>query len=957
MSKNLRYSLSIVIALCFYLTGFAQPANDECANAISVGTGTHDFTSVDATTGLPYHPTDCTGGTADSTYNDVWFLYTADFTGNAEFSTCGTADFDTNIAVYGPGAACPPAVEDLLGCSEDADGCSGFTSKVIFQVLSGESYLLRIGGWGNSSPGEEGTGTFSVGQLDPPANDECDGAIAVGSGNHDFISLEATTGEPYHPEDCEGGTADSTYNDVWFLYTADFTGPAEFSTCGTADFDTNIAAYASGASCPPNAADLLGCSEDGDGCPGFTSKVTFDVVEGESYLLRIGGWGNSSPGEEGSGSFYIGAPIPIGPPANDECTDATAVGTGSHNFSSVGATTGEPYHPEDCVGGAADSLYNDIWFTWTADFTGPAVMSTCGTANFDTNVAVYGPGAPCPPTVADLLSCSEDASGCNGFTSEAVFDAVNGETYLLRIGGWGSGSPGEEGSGSFFIGVYNPVAPPANDVCETATPANTGTNVFSNINATTGEPYHPEDCAGGTADSLYNDVWYLYTATFTGTAVFSTCGSATFDTNIAAYAAGAPCPPAASDLLACSEDGDGCVGFTSEVTFDVVNGEQYLLRIGGWGSSSPGEEGFGTFIIDELNPDEPGPPNDDCGDAIELDLGDDDFTEVEFSTIGANTSEPFYSETVSCFDVPNGEIAAFNDIWYTWTATFTGFLEWSNCGTSNFDSHIAVYGPDVDCQVPDSEDVVAACSDDGTDDAGNTCGSFTSRVIFPVEEGSTYLFRLGGWSENDAGTGTFIAQRVAPPTIPTNDDCVNADTAYIITVEEADNFDVIFPGFTNNASVEGPTPTCQTSGEFLDVWYKFNSENFTDIELRFNRVSSTHFYIDIFQDCINLPVDGPDICFDTDGQTEFFSLSLPGFPGQPTDYLMRVSTRVTSDPVGEFWFQLVEGMEVDLNEIGFNKFNFYPNPVFENAHVVFEIQESTSAQYQILNTLGQVLCC
>lgn len=639
-------------------------------------------------------------------------------------------------------------------------------------------------------------------------------------------------------------------------------------------------------------------------------------------------------------------------PANDECDGAIAVGSGSHAFSSIDATTGLPYHPNGCTGGAADSMYNDVWYLYTADFTGTAEFNTCGTANFDTNIAAYMPGASCPPDSMDLIACSEDASGCDGFTSQLTFEVTEGESYLLRIGGWGSGSPGEEGEGSFFIGEYDPMAGPINDECENATPVANGTYSFSTLGATTGLPYHPTDCVGGTADSMYNDIWYLYTASFTGTAEFSTCGTADFDTNIAAYMPGATCPPEVSDLIACSEDGTGCEGFTSSITFEVEDGESYLLRIGGWGSGSPGEAGDGNFFIGEFDPTPP-PPNDDCSNAIALDLGDMDSVVVEFTTIGANTSPPYYEETVACFDVPNGETASFNDVWYTWTSTFTGYLEWSNCGTANFDSRMEVYGPDETC--PPTFDAIVDCSDDGIDDAGNTCGGFTSRVIFPVQEGGNYVFRLGGFNANSAGSGTFVAKRVPPPIVPPNDDCVNADTAYIITTQEADDFDVIFPGFTNNGSVEGPTPSCQSSGEFWDVWYKFNSENFTDIELRFNRVSSTHFYVDLFDSCDGFPVATPDICFDTDGQAEFFDILLEGFPGQPTDYLLRISTRTTSDPAGEFWFQLVEGTVSDLSEIGFNSFNFYPNPVFGDANVVFEINESTTAQYSVHNTLGQTL--
>lgn len=473
MLTNLRTHLLLFAGLLLSTIVMAQPANDECANAIAVGTVTDfAFSSIDATTGLPYHPTDCTGGTADSLYNDIWYLYTADFTGMAEFSTCGSADFDTNIAAYAAGAACPPDASDLLACNEDAGGCAGFTSKIIFDVVSGESYLLRIGGWGSSSPGEEGSGTFTISEFIPsgaPENDDCANAIAISSvTDFGFTTVEATTDGPHHPDDCVGGTSDSLFNDVWYLYTADFTGTAEFTTCGTANFDTNLAAYSPSAQCPPTADDLISCSEDGAGCDGYTSKTTFDVEEGMTYLLRIGGWGSGPPGEEGTGTFTIGEFVPVDGPENDECENAIVLTLDSNDstyveFNTANATTSDPFHetgPAGCLEAGEPVPYNDIWYSWTATFTGYASYDNCGTANFDTKIAVYGPDQSCPPSVDALVACGDD--GCAGFTSFVEFPVEEGKTYLLRMGAW---SASGTGIGTFILKRVPPPVIPDNDVC------------------------------------------------------------------------------------------------------------------------------------------------------------------------------------------------------------------------------------------------------------------------------------------------------------------------------------------------------------------------------------------------------------------------------------------------------------------------------------------------------------
>lgn len=498
-------------------------------------------------------------------------------------------------------------------------------------------------------------------------------------------------------------------------------------------------------------------------------------------------------------------------------------------------------------------------------------------------------------------------------------------------------------------------AQPQNDECENAIALTNSVDVaFSTIDATSGEPYHPADCTGGAADSLYNDTWYTWTATFTGEAEFTTCGTADFDTNVAVYAPGSSCPPDVSDLLACNEDGTGCDGFTSTAVFDAVMGETYLLRIGGWGNSSPGEEGTGTFSVIEYVP-AVGPENQECVNAIVLELDANDSTFVEYTTIDANTTPPTYEETFDCFDVPNGETTTFNEVWYTFTAPFTGFMEWSNCGTANYDSRVAIYGPDQPC--PPDPFALVGCSDDGVDENGINCGNFTSRTIFPVENGSTYLIDVGGFNASSAGSGTFILRRTEPPVPPANDNCETPDSAWVISQEMADNFDVIHEGFTLNATQQVvANPACRPSGEFWDVWYKFNSGNNTDLTLRFNNVTpNSEFIIDLYYDCsTQAPINMDGFCVRTDEfLTSFLETTIEGFPGTPTEYLIRVSTRITSDQPGEFWFQMIGEPLSSVDELALDNFRLFPNPAQDQLNIDFDLPEASKAEIEIINTLGQ----
>ncbi|MEM9990578.1 MAG: T9SS type A sorting domain-containing protein [Bacteroidota bacterium] len=495
-------------------------------------------------------------------------------------------------------------------------------------------------------------------------------------------------------------------------------------------------------------------------------------------------------------------------------------------------------------------------------------------------------------------------------------------------------------------------AQPANDGCTDAI-AITGlvdSIAFTTIDATSNGPDHPLAClpsGGATPEVIYSDIWYLWTAEATQSVEFTTCNRADFDTKIAVYKAGAVCPLTDDDVMACSEDAPGCANFESAIIFEAEEGQSYLLRIGGWGEEEPGSFGSGSFAVLEYTASD-APANDECIGAIELILDSADSTFVEFISDGALTSQPMHSGE-GCFDTD--ELFVYNDVWYSWTATFDGFLEWSNCGTSNFDSRMAVYiaGPNP-CEV--SADSLIGCSDDGLDENDFNCAGFTSRAIFPVETGKTYKFRLGGWSASDAGEGTFTVKRFTPPPVPANDNCANAAEAFIITPEQADNFEVIFEGTNRGASFEAVNPLCRQSGEFQDVWYRFNSGFNTELAIFFSPTTdNTAFIVDLFSACGEIvPAEEIDFCIQLDETTVEV---VDGFPGEPTEWLLRISTRITTERPGDFFFQLVGEPFVNTQELALTEFNFYPNPVSGQAFLNFHMPESSDTDVIVLNAVGQ----
>ncbi len=136
----------------------AQAINDDCSNAIPIQFGTTGFSTLDATTDGPALPPDCDEGFGTGFGSDIWYTLTPDRTDGIIVSTCDSANYDTRLAVY---SGCDGV---LVACNDDGSGCSGFTSRMTFAGVQGETYLLRVGGF----DGERGSGTISIEYGDGP---------------------------------------------------------------------------------------------------------------------------------------------------------------------------------------------------------------------------------------------------------------------------------------------------------------------------------------------------------------------------------------------------------------------------------------------------------------------------------------------------------------------------------------------------------------------------------------------------------------------------------------------------------------------------------------------------------------------------------------------------------------------------------------------------------------------
>lgn len=140
----------------------------------------------------------------------------------------------------------------------------------------------------------------SVSGLRMILSDSCADAALLASGENSLNTLAATT-DPlaYDSAGCSFNGSSGMGKDVWFVYDPECAGSAIVSTCGLINFDSVIVVYEveAGGSCPVDATPHA-CNDDGAGCTGYSSRVTFDVDTCHTYYIRVGGY-CGSPGAGG----------------------------------------------------------------------------------------------------------------------------------------------------------------------------------------------------------------------------------------------------------------------------------------------------------------------------------------------------------------------------------------------------------------------------------------------------------------------------------------------------------------------------------------------------------------------------------------------------------------------------------------------------------------------------------
>lgn len=322
------------------------------------------------------------------------------------------------------------------------------------------------------------------------------------------------------------------------------------------------------------------------------------------------------------------------------------------------------------------------------------------------------------------------------------------------------------GMSELVCGQVPPGPPPANDDCAGATPVFIGLNSITSGNATTGGP-GPDDsaCPGTAIGACGNDIWYSYSAPEAGTMSVSTCGIASWDTDLQVFTGNC----GALNLLACNGDTGGCSTFTSRIeNIPVTGGTTYLIRVSSW---SEGVTGSGDMEVLFVPSGGGGVENctngvDDDGDGLadceDIDCSTnpacvppatgDECVSAEVAILGTN---PFDSTAATTGTDPIPDAATcgqglgdmLGDIWYSYVPDQSGSLFVSTCSPGSFDTDLVAYTGSCGSLIN------LGCNGDVNQNTSPTCQQYWSELTLDVTAGETYWFRIGAWGTPHPGNG------------------------------------------------------------------------------------------------------------------------------------------------------------------------------------------------------------
>lgn len=522
----------------------------------------------------------------------------------------------------------------------------------------------------------------------PPSNDDIAQATTIApNSSQNGTNVEATL-EPAEPL----GFFPTLGKSVWYVWTAADDGEFVFDTCGSA-IDTVTQAWVYDGDIDDYELFAPNAHADGGGCSLGDILPRFDVSAGTTVYFQIASYNNGAGGA-------ITANLAFYPrPANDNFVDSVTIEDGQSiagDSTSATVEVGEstlPWTP-----------YRTVWYTFEATDNGEVTFDTC-TASYDTYVVAFtGSSVDALTPIAWIDQGCPSSSGSK--ISQLRMRA--GDVVHFRV----------QSSSAAYYGTFTAALQfdeaSANDDFEAATALaltdNEGSAAFNNAYASNqaGEPlFNP---------SLDRTLWYSYTPTLSGHAVFEACDTVG-DTGLAVYTG-----TSLGTLSQVTSIDQGCSSGSGSKTVPtaVSAGTTYWIQLSGFGATALTATLSVSF--------EPVPANDNWASA--RDLGN--------SANVAITDDNRYATNELSEPTIYGSVRPAS-VWYKWTAPASGSAVFGSCGVANggHDAVLAVFtGSSIETLTQEAQ------ADSGCSGGASGMG----RLTLSVTAGTAYWIAVANWS-------------------------------------------------------------------------------------------------------------------------------------------------------------------------------------------------------------------
>ncbi len=762
------------------------PANDNCSGATAFPTiptnGTCATLSNQSTTNATNSSVTPTGactsnsGTPD---DDVWFKFVATATSHILSATYVSGNTDVYWQIFS--GSCTSSMNALLCTDTDAGGTvSGLTI--------GQTYYVRMYSW--SSSGNTVQTICMSTPPPPPANDNCSGATTFPTiptnGTCSTLSNQSTASATQSSV-TPSGACTSNYgypdDDVWFKFVA--TGPVVQMSATWVSGETDIYWQVFSGSCSGTMNALLCQDTPND------SWTLSGLTTGATYYIRMYSYYS---GYTTTQTICLKTPPP--PPANDECSGATAfptIPTDGTCSTLSNQSTASATQSSVIPSGACTSNYgypdDDVWFKFVAP--GPAIQMSATWVSGETDIYWQVFSGSCSATMNALI--------CQDYPNDSwtLSGLTTGATYYIRMYSYYSGYTTTQ-----TICLKTPPPPPANDECSGALafptiPSDGSCSTLSN--QSTAGAYQSSVTPSGacTSNSGYpdDDVWFKFVATANILNLTATYISGETDVYFQVFSAS--CGSTMTSILCTDNNSGGIIG-------GLTIGATYYIRMYTYTSGN-----YSTVQTLCLSNPCPGgtPTNDLPCNAINIPLGS---IVSGNNSCSYNSSEP---STPSCWTT-----GVYNTVWYSFVAPASGKVNVRTAPGTLRKTQIAVYSGTcgtgmtlVNCNV-------------NAPDCGGTALDISELKLTGLISGATYYVVVDGNSDD---VGTFAITAVDGNSFYPNlsgQECVTPITVCnsIIAVGDPGYQSVGFTCDNTNSSTTGSN--C-TTGERGSVWYRIVIDN------------------------------------------------------------------------------------------------------------------------------------